>query len=221
VTDIVLFDLFGVIAHHQSTDGKNRLAQTAGVPAPAFWDVYWALRPPYDRSEVTGPGYWHQVAASLGTRFDHRQIEELVEADIASWSAVDATMLALVEELAASGRRIALLSNIPEELAAHYEERHPWLQHFEIRAFSCRIGHAKPDPDAYRWCQDALCIEPDRLLLVDDRQDNIRAAAATGMRGHLFTTPTRLREALAQCWPPTVGVRDAETRAVPAAAISP
>ncbi|MEV0372917.1 HAD family phosphatase [Streptomyces sp. NPDC050636] len=198
MTGTVLFDLFGVIARHQSMAGKDRLARTAGVPAPAFWDAYWALRPPYDRGDVTGPGYWQQVADSLSTRFDDQRIAELVDADIASWSAVDETMVALVEDLAAAGRRIALLSNIPEELAAHYEEHHPWLRHFPIRAFSCRIGHAKPGSDAYRWCQNALHTEPDRILFVDDRQDNIRAAEATGMHGHLFTTPARLREALVQ-----------------------
>ncbi|MGW0389832.1 HAD family hydrolase [Streptomyces sp. NPDC003042] len=199
MTGTVLFDLFGVLARHQSTEGKNRLARTAGVSvsSPAFWEAYWALRPPYDRGEVTGPGYWRQVARALGTRFDRRRIGDLVEADIASWSAVDDTMVALVEELAASGRRVALLSNIPEELAAHYEAHHRWLRHFRIRAFSCRIGHAKPEADAYRWCRNALRVEPDHILFVDDRRDNVEAAEETGMRGHVFTSPARLREALA------------------------
>ncbi len=39
MTGTVLFDLFGVIAHHQSAEGNHRLARTAGVPAPAFWDA--------------------------------------------------------------------------------------------------------------------------------------------------------------------------------------
>ncbi|MFE0380839.1 HAD family hydrolase [Streptomyces inhibens] len=198
MTSTVLFDLFGVIARHQSPEGKDRLARTAAVPAVAFWDAYWAQRPPYDRGDVTGSGYWHQVADSLGTHFDDDRIARLIEADIASWSAVDETMVALIEELAASGRRIALLSNIPEELATHYEEHHGWLKRFHLRAFSCRIGHAKPEPDAYRWCQNALRATPDRILFVDDRQDNVRAAEAIGIRGHLFTTPARLRETLAQ-----------------------
>ncbi|WP_406230478.1 HAD family hydrolase [Nocardia sp. NBC_01009] len=198
MTGTVLFDLFGVIAHHQSLEGKNRLAHTAGATGPAFWDAYWTLRPPYDRGEVTGPGYWRQVADHLGTRFDDRRIAELIAADVASWSGVDDTMIALLGELAVADRRIALLSNIPEELAAHYEENHSWFRHFHLHAFSCRIGHAKPEPDAYLWCQNALRDDPARILFVDDRQDNIRGAEAIGMHGHLFTTPARLRERLAQ-----------------------
>ncbi|MEV7192001.1 HAD family phosphatase [Streptomyces sp. NPDC093510] len=194
--DIVLFDMFGVIARHQSEDGKRRLAAMAGGPEPAFWDSYWGLRQPYDRGDVTGPEYWRQVADALGTDFGDARITRLIEADLAGWSDVDDTMVALVGELADEGRPTALLSNIPEELAAHYEERHSWLRHFEVRAFSCRIGHAKPEPGAYRWCLDALATEPHRVLFVDDREENIRAAEALGVRGHLFTDAARLREAL-------------------------
>ncbi|WP_326570733.1 HAD family phosphatase [Actinacidiphila glaucinigra] len=195
----VLFDLFGVIACRQSAEGRERLERLVlapGVPATRFWDAYWGLRPPYDRGELTGSAYWGGVAAALGTRFDSRRAETLIAADVDSWSAVDPPMVALVEELASQGCRIGLLSNIPEELAAHYEARHAWLRHFQVRALSCRTGQAKPDPAAYHWCRDALREDPARILFVDDRPENIHAARAAGMRGHLFTTPARFRRHL-------------------------
>jgi putative hydrolase of the HAD superfamily len=198
MADTVLFDLFGVIARQQSPSGQEMLVAAAGVSAPVFWETYWALRMPYDRGEVTGSGYWRQVAAALGTTFDDHQIACLVAADIASWSAVDDDMVALVEQTAASGRRIALLSNIPEELAVHYEEHHRWLKHFDVVAFSCRIGHAKPEPDAYLWCCRTLELAPGRILFVDDRAENIQAAEAIGMHAHLFIGPTRARQAIAE-----------------------
>ncbi|MET9606741.1 HAD family phosphatase [Streptomyces sp. NPDC006512] len=194
---VLLFDLFGVIARHQSPGGRARLTETAGVAAAPFWEAYWALRPDYDRGDVDGPAYWRRVADSLGTRFDAETTARLVEEDVASWSAVDERMVDLVGELASAGRRTALLSNIPEELAVHYERHRPWLARFEVRAFSCRIRHAKPEPDAYRWCLTALGAEPGQVLFVDDRQENVEAARALGMRGHLFTGPDALTEALA------------------------
>jgi putative hydrolase of the HAD superfamily len=194
--EAVLFDLFGVIARHQSETGREELAALAGAPAGAFQDAYWALRPPYDSGELTGREYWREVAAALGTAFDDRRTAALVEAGTASWSAVDGDMVALVGEPAFAGRRIALLSTIPREPAARYEEHHPWLEHFEVRALSCRIGRAKPHPEAYRWCYRALGLAPGGVLFVDDREENVRAAEAVGMRGHLFTGPGLLRAAL-------------------------
>ncbi len=93
----------------------------------------------------------------------------------------------------------------------YYEGRHAWLKSFQVCAFSCRIGHAKPEPDAYRWWLRALGHAPDRVLFVDDREENIRAARALGMHGHLFTTPARLAQTLAR-WdtagPPEVPIDD-------------
>ncbi|WP_274917827.1 HAD family hydrolase [Streptomyces sp. WZ-12] len=193
---IVLFDLFGVLACHQSGAGRRELVRLAGVSGSEFRDAYWALRAPYDRGDVDGPGYWRRVADRLGTRFDERRVAELIAADVSSWSAVDDTMVGLVAELAAGGRRLGLLSNIPEELARYYESHHAWLDRFEVRAFSCRIGRAKPEAAAYDWCRRALSVSPERILFVDDREENVRAAEAVGMHGHLFTTPERLRDRL-------------------------
>lgn len=194
--DTVLFDMFGVIARHQSPQGKARLVAVADHAPEPFWEAYWELRQPYDRGDVDGVQYWHTVARRLGTAFRSARIADLIEADLDSWSAVDPSMVDLLGELADAGRNIALLSNIPEELAAYYENRYAWLKHFAVLGFSCRIGHAKPEPGAYQWCCQALGLEPGRILFVDDREDNIAAARALGIRGHLFTTPDRLRAAL-------------------------
>lgn len=195
--DVVLLDLFGVIARLQSPAAKRELTAIADVAVPAFWDVYWRLRAPYDRGQVTGAGYWRQVATELDTVFNQEQISALITADIASWNAVDADMTTLIEQVAASGVRLALLSNIPEDLAAYYERHHNrWLRQFEVIAFSCRIGQAKPDPEAYLWCCHQLGLAPDRLLYIDDRAENLHAAAHLGMRTHLFTDRTATAQAI-------------------------
>jgi putative hydrolase of the HAD superfamily len=193
---IVVFDLFGVIARDQSDAGKERLAAIADVAGQQFQDAYWALRPAYDRGEMTGPEYWRGVARILDLTVDLGQIDRLIEADLDSWRTVDADMVTLLETLVASGRRIALLSNIPEELATYYEEHQSWTRLFAVRGFSCRIHVAKPDPEAFRWCCRALDVEPSRILFVDDRTENIAAAEAIGMRGHHFTDLGRLQIAL-------------------------
>ncbi|MFE0588449.1 HAD family hydrolase [Micromonospora echinospora] len=197
--DVILFDLFGVIARPQSAPARGALEAVADATAPTFWDVYWRLRPSYDNGQVSGTEYWLQVATELGATFDGDRIAALIAADIASWSSVDADMIQLIEHTAAAGVRLALLSNIPEELASHYERHHArWLRHFELVAFSCRIGHAKPDPAAFLWCCDKLDLTPDDVLFVDDRAENVHAAERLGMRAHRFTGPARTAQAISQ-----------------------
>lgn len=188
MTDAILFDLFGVIADNQSTADKHHLTAIAQAPADAFWDAYWRLRGPYDRGTVTGTEYWQQVATSLGTAFDDHQISNLIDADIASWDTVNDDMVALIEHQADLGTRLALLSNIPEDLAAYYDQHHNrWLRHFELVAYSCRIGHVKPEPAAFLWCCNTLGLSPDRIKFIDDRTENLAAARHLGMRTHQFT----------------------------------
>jgi putative hydrolase of the HAD superfamily len=188
--DLILFDLFGVIARLQSPAGQRTLAGIAGSPPPAFRDAYWKLRAPYDRGDVTAAQYWQRVATELGTDFVPEQITALVAADIASCNAVDDEMVTLIEQSAISGVRMALLSNIPEDLAADYEKHHHrWLRHFELIAFSCRIGHAKPDPAAFLWCCRRLDLAPDRILFIDDSAENLDSAQRLGLHTHLFTGP--------------------------------
>ncbi|MFD5831007.1 HAD-IA family hydrolase [Lentzea sp. NPDC060358] len=175
---IVLFDMFGVIARDQSREVMDTMSVD-----PAFWEAYWAHRPAYDRGDVTALEYWERVGHP-----------PLVEQDVASWSRVDYEMVALLHELTNTGRRIALLSNIPEDHARNFERTHAWLELFEVCAFSCRIGHAKPELAAFAWCREAL--GEGEILFVDDREENVAAAREAGMLGHHFTGIAGLRAVL-------------------------
>ncbi|HEV2634845.1 MAG TPA: HAD family phosphatase [Actinocrinis sp.] len=190
----VLFDLFGVIADTQSPAGQARILSVADYrDAETFWPAYWGLRKSYDASELSGPDYWRAVAAELGTTFTAAQIAELIDADCASWRDVNPAMVALLENLAASGLTIALLSNLPSELADTFEPRNAsWLRLMASVGFSCRIGHAKPDAAAFAWSARALGLDPAGILFVDDRADNIEGARAVGMQGHVFTDVSTL-----------------------------
>jgi putative hydrolase of the HAD superfamily len=193
---VLIFDLFGVIARHQSPAGLAGIEQAAGLSGRSFWEAYWELRPPYDSGDQSAYEYWRAVASAVEADFGDGQIEALIAKDLDSWSEVDDEMVAFVTGLSAE-TRLGLLSNIPADLATHFEGRHQsWLDAFEVRAFSCRIGHAKPAPGAYSWCLEALKIEPSDAMFIDDRVENIRAAEALGMTGHQFTSLEALRRAL-------------------------
>lgn len=183
---IVLFDLFGVIALHQRPGALAEMAGWCRTPADAFTDAYWALRPPYDAARQSAPQYWTAVLRRLSRPVDTGTVEKLRRADIDSWSRVDDHMVAYARSL--RGRaRVAVLSNIPADHADAFSAAQPWLQDLDHVALSGKIHVAKPEPTAFHHCVTAMHAAPADFLFVDDREENVRAAQAIGMTGHVFT----------------------------------
>ncbi|MBE4733668.1 MULTISPECIES: HAD family hydrolase [Streptomyces] len=188
---IVLFDLFGVIARHQRPGALERMAARCQAPADAFTTAYWTHRPPYDAGRQTASTYWTDVLHALSRPADADTIEELRLTDIDSWSRVDDSMVTYARSLR-DRARVALLSNIPADHADAFLAAQPWLRDLDHLAFSGRIGAAKPDPAAFQYCVVALQSVPADFLFVDDREENVRAARAVGLNGHVFQSREEL-----------------------------
>ncbi|MEW2358282.1 HAD family phosphatase [Spirillospora sp. NPDC029432] len=187
----IVFDLYGVIARTQTGAARRRIEELAGVSGEPFWDAYWACRPAYDAGQESA-AYWADVAGRLGVRF--ADVPALVEADLDSWCDVDEEMVGLVTGLADRGRTIGLLSNIIGDLVPRFEALHGgWLDRFDARTYSCEIGVAKPDPEAYRICCERLGVPVEGTLFFDDSERNVRAAREAGMAAELFTSADQIR----------------------------
>ena len=140
-------------------------------------------RPPYDAGRQTAPEYWTAVLRRLSRPADPDLIEKLRLADIDSWSRVDRRMVAFAQSLRTRAK-VAVLSNIPADHADAFVAAQRWMLNLDHLAFTGRIKTAKPDPAAFQHCVDALHAD---FLFIDDRGENVRAAEAIGMTGHVFT----------------------------------
>ncbi|WP_371600760.1 HAD-IA family hydrolase [Streptomyces sp. NBC_00564] len=198
---IVLFDLFGVIARHQRPGALEKMAARCHAPTEAFTTAYWACRPPYDAGQQSASEYWTAVLRWLSRPVDANTIEELRLTDIDSWSRVDGRMVTYAQSLRRVAE-VALLSNIPSDHADAFLAAQPWLHNLDHIAFSGKIKAAKPDPAAFHHCVVAMRAAPTDFLFVDDREENVRAAQATGMNGHVFTDRDELA-AVIDTWLPT------------------
>src|SRR5262249_39387036 len=103
---------------------------------------------------------------------------KLVEADVASWTEYRDEVWQLAEWFRHTGGRTAFLSNgVPEVIARIRADRHlaPW---FDVVVVSCEVDGAKPDPAIFAMCLSQLGVRPRHALFVDDRIENIEAAAS-------------------------------------------
>jgi putative hydrolase of the HAD superfamily len=191
----VMFDYGGVVSHPPTQQDLTLLAGVAGAAVPAFTAEYWAWRRAYDLAELDVTGYWRQVGRGLDRSYSESQVAELARLDRASWLRLQAGTVALIEDLAAAGQPLALLSNAPDELAEAIRGLSiaPYFGHL---LFSCQLKSAKPDPACYNRALGTLGANAGDVVFIDDRSENVTAAAAMGLRSVLFTSTHGMRTAV-------------------------
>lgn len=190
-----MFDYGGVVSHPPTPQDLALMAAVAGSSVPAFADAYWRWRHRYDLAKLDADGYWRQVGRSLGCRYSDADVAELCRLDRAAWLRLQAGTVALIEDLATAGWPLAMLSNAPSDLAEAITGL-PVAEHFGHLIFSCDLGSAKPDPECYAAALARLGARADEVVFVDDRSENVAAAAAVGLRSVQFTSPSAARTAV-------------------------
>lgn len=102
-------------------------------------------------------------------------------------------MAEIVDFLHRRGIKLYLLSNISNS----FDERKgeiDILKGFDGYLCSATVGVVKPDPRIYEILISRYDLATDSCLFIDDRQDNLDAAAAFGIHTYLFDgDATRLR----------------------------
>jgi FMN phosphatase YigB (HAD superfamily) len=83
-------------------------------------------------------------------------------------------------------RRVGLISNLSSIHWDHMRSAAPLLEQMVPRLFSFQLGIAKPDRAMFEMVLFALEKAAQNVLVVDDRQDNIRTAENIGFATHLF-----------------------------------
>ncbi|MEM7222122.1 MAG: HAD family phosphatase [Pseudomonadota bacterium] len=105
--------------------------------------------------------------------------------------------VAILEELAARGTALYVVSNFSADTFPHAEQRFSFLRHFQGLVISGREKVKKPDPRIFQILLERHGITAEDAIFIDDVAVNVAAAEASGLRGHHFTGPSVLRARLA------------------------
>jgi putative hydrolase of the HAD superfamily len=193
----VVFDLGEVLT--DSPTHLVELAELMGVAAPDFEPAYWKHRRAYDEG---GPGsvYWRAIGRDIGVDVDDALAARLIEVDSHAWTTLHPDSHPLLLDVQAAGCGLALLSNIPVELAARVRTR-SWSEVFDVLVFSCDVGALKPLPEIYRAVEERIAeVEQAAfpLTFLDDRPENVAAAVEAGWRARVWAGHADARSFLAQ-----------------------
>ena len=171
----------------------SELLRITGLSSERLDPLYWADRHAFDEGKLTGLGFWRKVTGDAGLSLSDETIEELSLWDARMWTTQNDAMLAWQMLLKQRGILTAILSNIGDTVLANMLREHAWLDRFDVHVWSYQLRMAKPDLSIYRYTLQQLGTRPEETLFIDDRQVNIDAAEALGMKGVLFTDVNQLR----------------------------
>ena len=188
----VIFDYGNVLVPMPPPTAFEELIHTAGIPSPSFLESLWRHRLEYDRGALDSAAYWHKIALDNGKKFTDRQIHKLIEIDLALWIHPTPSMLAWVRGLRESGRKTAILSNMPREFSRYLRSNADWLEDFDHKVFSGEMGVVKPDPEIYFACLQGLAVNAEEALFIDDVAVNVKAAEVIGINSIRFESISQL-----------------------------
>lgn len=195
--DAVIFDYNGVIGLQPTVPMWTELAELAGWHADQlglFQNAFWSAREPYDSGESDDADFWTAV---LGHRPAPELLTRLRAVDTALWTRTDDRVVALLQQARRADLPMVLLSNAPHPVSDALDDA-DWRALMTDALYSARLGMNKPHLDTYRKALAATGVhDPGRVLFVDDRLDNCRAATHLGLRAlHYTGSPTDIGELL-------------------------
>lgn len=136
--------------------------------------------------EISERDYWairtSQVAKMVGEQWS--QMADFVKAARGAEPAliIRPEALAAIDAVKRSGSKLAILSNeLDLFYGADFRSQLDFLEKFDVICDATYTGILKPDPRAYEACVEALDIEPENCVFVDDQLRNIKGGQAAGM----------------------------------------
>jgi putative hydrolase of the HAD superfamily len=194
--DVILFDVGGVLLTN-SWDRRERAAVAAELHLdPRELETrHLDIDSAWERGGMTMAAYLDFVIFHERRAFTRDQFIScmLDQSKLLPGGAMD-----VLKELAASGKYLLGAFNNEAREINEYRFKTFGLRHyFRIALSSCYLGLRKPEPAMYQRAIDIVGAPPERILFIDDRQENVVGAVTAGLTALRFTGIEDLRRELA------------------------
>lgn len=149
----------------------------------------------FERDEISPEEYAAHVSSLIGFSLSNEQFEE-------GWNNIYLDEFPGIKKLLAAlqkNYRLIALTNTNRIHAKIWPVRYAdALSYFETIFSSYELKMRKPEICFYETAINSLGISANEIIFLDDRQENIIAAEATGMKGILVRSTSQMIEALGQ-----------------------
>jgi putative hydrolase of the HAD superfamily len=190
----VVFDVGGVLLQWNPPAVVARLypdpAEQALIRRQMFEHQDWHE---FDRGTFDEAGASEHFARLSGRSAP--EIRKLIQATRESLEPIPDS-IQLVEDLAAAGVHLYLLSNMPVSTYEYLTPKFRFFSHFKHLVISGAILLIKPEPAIYKHLVEQTGIVPGESVFIDDLLTNVVAARESGLHAIQFRDPASCRAEL-------------------------
>lgn len=181
--EFVYFDLGNILVSFDPEIACRNVADLTGVSTDTARHVIYesGAEARYERGELTSRQFADYVRDSFGFSEEQFADDALLDAIADMFSPIESMVrvAALARERAG---RIGVLSNT---CPAHWDwvRRQPWevsMIDFDVQILSYKSMSMKPDAVIYEHAEQAALVDPNRILFIDDKEENVEAAKGRG-----------------------------------------
>ena len=170
----VVFDLGRVVFAQDpaksTTEFKQFFSYVSLTPMPQFWTDY-------DMGVLSFEQVAEELAAYRGV--EPKFAREMITIAIGKQETIRPTEK-LIDELKAAGYKLYVLSNMSREFIDFLRKQKVY-ENFDGDVVSCEVGIVKPMPEIYDLLLERFDLDPAETIFIDDRKENVDAAAAKGI----------------------------------------
>jgi putative hydrolase of the HAD superfamily len=192
--DVVVFDLGKVLVDFDYRIAARQLAELSVVPPERIVELLLdtPLLGRYERGEMSTEEFHAVVGQHLRFRGDFAEFARRF-GDI--FTPID-PMIRLHAEVRAAGFPTAVLSNTNDLAVRQIRAVFPFFAGFDHYVFSHEHHAMKPDIRLYRAMEAATGRRGAALCFIDDRPENVDAAARLGWQSSVHHSPDATRRRL-------------------------
>ena len=170
----VVFDLGRVVFAQDpaksTAEFKQFFSYVSLTPMPQFWTDY-------DMGVLSFDQVAEELAAYRGVEPEFAR--EMITIAIGKQETIRPTEK-LIDELKAAGYKLYVLSNMSREFIDFLRKQKVY-ENFDGDVVSCEVGIVKPMPEIYDLLLERFNLDPAETIFIDDRKENVDAAAAKGI----------------------------------------
>jgi HAD superfamily hydrolase (TIGR01509 family) len=170
----VVFDLGRVVFAQDpaksTAEFKQFFSYVSLTPMPQFWTDY-------DMGVLSFDQVAEELAAYRGV--EPKFAREMITIAIGKQETIRPTEK-LIDELKVAGYKLYVLSNMSREFIDFLRKQKVY-ENFDGDVVSCEVGIVKPMPEIYDLLLERFDLDPAETIFIDDRKENVDAAAAKGI----------------------------------------